>query len=171
MASKKKLSVIIALILAVTTVFSVPLTVNAEPEDVVTGSNVIVSLEELSEEIINQEIVAYSGNTPNLPSELIGETESGEKFAVQASWTPDKNFEGKVAGTYQYTGTLSSEYQIAETVQLPVITVKVVKCTTSITGVEESTSWKARKSAYDTITVKNGYGRVLNIRSGMAVNG
>lgn len=45
MASKKKLSVLIALVLAVTTVFSVPLTVNTEPEDVVEGSEVIISLE------------------------------------------------------------------------------------------------------------------------------
>lgn len=161
MASKKKLSVLIALVLAVTTVFSVPLTVNAEPEDVVECSEIIVSLEELNEEIINQEIVAYSGNVPNLPSELVGETESGEKVAVKASWTPDKSFEGNIAGIYQYTGTLTSEYQIAETVQLPIITVKVIKCTTTITDVEESTCWRSRGSAYDTITVKNGYGRVL----------
>ena len=38
------------------------------------------------------------------------------------------------------------------------------KCNTKITGILHEPSWTARKSAYDTITVSNGYGRTLKLQ-------
>ena len=163
MLFKKNLSLIIALIMAVTTVFSFPVTAMAEEAGIEDTESVvtITAIDALESTVASQEITAYSGKTPTLPGQLTAVNDMGETIQIDVNWTSDKTFEGNAAGTYKYIADLNTELHIADGVQIPVITVDVIKCETTMTGVDSNLSYKSRGKAYDTITVYNGYGRVL----------
>ena len=128
-------------------------------------STEIAEIGVLSGDILTQQIVAYSGKKPQLPNKISVRMSDSEEFKnLDISWKCNKTFNNKVAGTYKYTGRISSDYTFIKGVSLPKITVKVTKCKTKINGAAKNLTKKSRSTLYDTVTVYNGYGAVLKIQ-------
>jgi len=173
--NKRVLSIVLAGIVGFTSLFSLPVMSYAvedigdggsrtvtENED--TDSYLITSVEELSTEQLNQTITAYSNENPVMPNILTVKVATEETIDVSVQWNCDKTFNNKVSGIYTFTPIINSNYKLSEGIVLPKITVKVVKCSTKIENIEYTPSWTAKNTAYDTMSIYNGYGRILKLQ-------
>lgn len=158
---KKKISIVISIVMLFT---MMNLTAYADEVSIPESKPVIASFMALDEAVVQQELVAYSDSSAVLPEQLEAVLETGESAMIEAEWLPDKEFDITISGEYIFNPVIDDAYEIGEGVQLPVIKVNVSKCETKITYVDKTLSYKSRGEAYDTVTVINGYGRILKLQ-------
>lgn len=157
----KKLCLIsLSIVLALSLFFATDISKAADEKD----EFLIVSVEKLTNSQLNQSVSAYSEKKPVLPSVLTCKVETGDTVKVPVVWKSNKTYVTNVLTTYKFTPSVDKAYTVAQSVVLPTINSKVVKCTTKITEIATQRTNTARYTATDIVKIYNGYGKTLKLQ-------
>ena len=126
----------------------------------------ITEIEGLNDSVSSQSIYVGSDKTPELPQSLNVKTVGYDEFIpAEVEWECNKGeFTSAAADTFIFTPVFLEKYILKEGVELPEITVEVVRRSTQVTGIAASITKKARGTVTDKITVTPAYGRTLKIQ-------